>query len=1117
MSVTYTTAAERDARRHARAVRFGIPEPLLVATSCVAALAIALACLGRLRVLDEADVDNRTVVDLNAVRDPGALETALATLFTHPPDRRFAATELFRFIGAEPGVRRTLPNVGALSRATVSTKAIVETRNLQSFSERLQGKPSLPDQIPLFTAAEIARLKSSLSVRTRDQFKNLVWLFGALYLAAFHVVAWIWRRRGVAGDRLLLVTAHLLTAIGFAVLLSRSDPLRDHLLFVRYAETIVLGLGVMTVLSLIKISALEFASLNYLPLVAALSLSVILIVFGSGPGNSSAKVNLGPIQPIEGIRLLLALFLAGYFGRRWELLREIRGETPRPVRFSRRIDVPRVEYVLPVIVAVTAALLFFFVQRDLGPALFLCCVFLAVYAIARGRVGMAAIGLTLLAAGFYVGYRLQISSTLSDRVRMWQSPWDNAVVGGDQITHALWAMATGGIFGTGLGLGDSRYLPAGHTDLIFAAIAEELGIAGLFVVAVLFGVLAWRGFRIGRNAGSDYGFFLAASLTLFLVLPALIMASGVMGVTPLTGVVTPFLSYGGSAMLANFAAIGLLAAIHADTRPANDFEPFRVPMRNLSAMLGTCAVVLIAVAARVQVLRADELVVKPHLGVHADGGRRFAYNPRVLDLIKGIPRGTIYDRRGLPLATSDPRAFAEARQAYERIGISSAAACPDPPELVRCYPLGGEADHLLGDARTAVNWSATNTSYVERDRDARLRGFDDHAANVRTLDRAGRPMYTVQRDYRELVPVLRHRHQSRHAAVVAFKERPRDVHLTIDADLQRRVAAIVSAYARRANGKAAAVVLDPDTGAILASVSYPWPEFAADGRVEPENDSNEKDVWMDRARYGAYPPGSTFKLVVALAAMRSGGAPGRYTCARLPDGRIGARISGWTRPVRDDVLDTRPHGTIDMHDGLVHSCNAFFAQLAVALGPAQLAAVANRLKISLTADGAPMQSVRDALPQVGYGQAQVVASPLRMASLAGAVADDGLLRAPHIDQRDPRDPRDQRHPTVESLVDPADARRLASYMRDVVIGGTGRSLRSHQPSIAGKTGTAEVAGRPSHGWFVGFAPYGQAKKRIAFAIVIEHAGYGAATAAPAAAEIVDAAAASGVIVGPRER
>ncbi|MCA1561615.1 MAG: FtsW/RodA/SpoVE family cell cycle protein [Acidobacteria bacterium] len=1084
MSVTYTTAAERDTLRLRQAARYRWPEPLLVVTSCVAVLAIVLACIGRLRAFDESEANvGGRVVNLNIVRDAHALEPVLGVAFANPSDRRSVAAELFRFVSGDGNDRREVPNVGAIAKATTSAG------------------------LPLFTPGDISKLKPFLSVRTREEFRRQVWLFGALYVLGFHAVAFLWQRRRVRTDLLLLAAAHLLTAIGFALLLSRPDPLRDSLLFVRYAETIALGLALMAALSFVDVAAMGFVSLSYLPLIAALSLSLLLILFGHGPGSSSAKVNLGPFQPIEGIRLLLALFLAGYFARRWELLREVRSEAIRDVRVPAWLNLPRVEYVLPVLVGVTAALMFFFFQKDLGPALFLCSVFLAVYAVARGRLGMALTGLVLLASGFYLGYRLQVSATLGDRVRMWQSPWDNAVAGGNQITHAVWAMATGGLFGTGLGLGDSRYLPAGHTDLILAAIGEELGAIGLMGVAGLFAVLAWRGFRIGRLAASDYGFFLATALTLFLILPVLIMASGVMGITPLTGVVTPFLSYGGSAMLANFAALGLLAAIHADSRPQNDFEPFRVPVRYLGGALGLCALVLVAVVVRVQVLAADDYIVKPHLGVQADGGRRFEYNPRVLDLIRQLPRGTIYDRRGLPIATEDARVLAGARRDYEALGISLATACPNPDD--RCYPLGGKAFHVLGDVRTGSNWSATNTSYVERDADVRLRGFNDHAATVKTLDRAGQPMYTIHRDYRELVPVLRHRHEPKHPAVVSLRNRARDVRLTIDANLQLRVASIVATQAGKAQGKAAAVVLDPDTGAVLASASYPWPSSLD---VPASETGDDADVWLDRARYGAYPPGSTFKLVVAMAALRAGLSGGRYVCARLPDGRIGATVRGWARPVRDDVLDKQPHGTIDMHDGLVHSCNAYFAQLAAHLGPEPLLDVADRLKISLSPKGNSARLVRQTLPQVGYGQAQVVASPLRMATVAAIAAADGLLHPPFVEQ-------DARRPSrSEPIVDPPAARQLGRIMRDVVIGGTGRSLRNHAWPIAGKTGTAEVAGRASHGWFVGFAPAGpapyRAKTRIAFAVVIEHAGYGGITAAPAAGEIVSAAAAAGLIGAP---
>jgi membrane carboxypeptidase/penicillin-binding protein len=513
----------------------------------------------------------------------------------------------------------------------------------------------------------------------------------------------------------------------------------------------------------------------------------------------------------------------------------------------------------------------------------------------------------------------------------------------------------------------------------------------------------------------------------------------------------------------------------------------------MKGTLAVAAVVLLALVLDIQVVRADSFVVRPHLGLQGDGGRRYAYNPRVLDVARQMVRGSVFDRRGLPLATGDPAVVERSRAAYAKLGVSLAEVCPSAAE--RCYPLGGRAFHLLGDARTRANWSAGNSSYIERDDEAALRGFDDRAEVVATTDAAGRSMSTIRRDYRDLLPLVRHRYEPDHPDVAALRQRTHDIRLTIDAALQIRVAAIVEAHAKNTTGRAAAVVLDPDSGAVLASVSYPWPSAAVDGRA----DEGESDALLDRARYGLYPPGSTFKLVTAAAALSrdSSLASTTFSCVRLPDGRSGAKLPGWTRPVRDDVLDSHPHGSIDLHEAVIHSCNAYFAQLAVKLGPQPLIECAGRLGIALTPSAAPTVRVRDTLPQVGYGQADVRATPLRMARLAAGIAASGVIQ----DARWKQNTVPAGHPFLPA---PA-ARMLAADMRAVVTRGTGSSLRNHPWRIAGKTGTAEVDGAASHGWFVGFAPYGAATQRIAFAIVLEHAGYGGRTAAPVAGEIVTAA------------
>jgi peptidoglycan glycosyltransferase len=562
-------------------------------------------------------------------------------------------------------------------------------------------------------------------------------------------------------------------------------------------------------------------------------------------------------------------------------------------------------------------------------------------------------------------------------------------------------------------------------------------------------------------------------------------------------------------MVTNFAALGVLASIHANRGAPIDFAPFRVPVRWLGLALGAAALALLAIVANVQIVHADDYVVKPHLGVQADGARRFAYNPRVLDIVRTIPRGTVYDRAGLPLATDDGDVIANARAPYQKLGVALAEACADKTE--RCYPLGGRAFHLIGDARTRVNWTAPNTSYVERDAESTLRGFDDHASTVVTHDVKNRPALALKRDYRAIVPLLRHRYDPKDETVVSFRNRPRDVRLTIDAGFQLRTASIVASFAKRSGGRGAAIVLDADTGEVLASASYPWPDSRSTVRASLDA-STEADALLDRARYGLYPPGSTFKLVTASAALREHDQLQNttFTCSRLPDGRVGARIPGWNRAIRDDVLDSIPHGNIDLHDGLVRSCNAYFAQLAVKLGPDPLLAAATELGISLTPAADARTRIRATLPLIGYGQGDVVATPLRMARVGAAIASGGALRDVRW-QTTASPPNPELSEASAAFLTPDSARLLGRYMRDAVLTGTGRSLRDHAGHIAGKTGTAELSGKPSHSWFVGFAPYDSPTRRIAFAVILENAGYGSANAAPAAGEIVSAAAEAGLL------
>jgi cell division protein FtsW (lipid II flippase) len=1104
MAITRRTADTRGARR----ARWTLDrtDVLFFASTFVGVVALSLGYAGRVRTIPAFDRANPPVL-LSADQKPAAIANALRDVLP-ARDRQFASQELARAL-ADPRGSASV----RLLLATPVPLARIERAGLSHFAERAHAAASghqapsrgSSSSIPLFTERERERLATRFAVRSDASFTATVVTWAAAFVLAFQAVWWLWRLCGLPGDRLLLAGAQALTTLGFALLLSVADPLRDELLIPRFAQGVVVGLGFLAAASLADLTRPAFPRLVYTWLVAAVALSALLLAFGEGPGGSRARVNLGPVQPIEAIRLCLALFLAGYFAKVWELVRSTRETEIGGRRLPPWVAVPRLAYLVPGLVGVSAMQGLFVLQRDLGPALLLACLSLALYGVARGRWPMIVAGAAALVASFWVGARWHLSTTVVSRVDMWRAPWDNAVPGGDQVAGALWALATGGPVGSGLGLGQTQYIRAGHNDLILAAAGEELGFVGLCAVALVFAGLVCRGFSTALRARDDYCFFVATAITLTLIVPVLVMAAGLAGVMPLTGIVTPFLSDGGSAMVANLTALGILAGARTGTeplpRPSAGVEwtrPFVAPVTAVRAVLCTAGGGLVACLGWVQVVHADDFAVRAHLGPQGDGVRRYQYNPRVLDLIRHVPRGSIVDARGVPLATDDATRVDAAGATWRALGVSLPRPCID--RTSRCYPLGGETFHLLGDDTTRINWTATNTAYVERDQEALLRGFDDHATVVPVVDGQGHRTTALRRDHRALAPMLRHRWEPEHPALAAFSRRDRDVRLTVDARLQHAVATRVASAARQsAQGRAAAVVLDPATGHILAQASYPWPQTA---EARPSTPPTPGDgPHFDRARFGSYPPGSAFKLVTATAALRRDVrlAQEHYTCSRLSDGRVGlARPGG--RPIRDDVLDRQPHGPLDLHEGLVRSCNAYFAQLAVRLGPEALLETAARLGVSVVAGSQTAARLRGSLAHAGYGQGEVLASPLRMARVAAAIAAGGVLRdavlvAGSSSSED------------EVLLPPEAATLLADYMRDAVLRGTGRTLRGHPARIAGKTGTAEVSGKPSHSWFVGFAPHGAAAKRVAFAVLVENAGYGGQAAAALAGEVVSAAAA----------
>lgn len=1018
-------------------------------------------------------LDRGELLDLNRVQSAEDLAPFLQ-IFRSDEERSFVANSIFQFVETH----KPLANVGALGRVRISQKEIEQhpkwallNSELQTQLARMAGKPVRSAlRIPLLP---LAKVKPAFVVRTPREYQMQFAGWIAAYLAGFLIVFLVWRWSAFRGDVAILPALHLLTGTGLILAVSLRDPLRDTLEFSKFAWGVALGCVVLLIPALRIANYQRFSKWCYTPLFAAFLLFVLLVRLGSGPAGNDAKVNLGPFQPVEAIKILIVFFLAGYFARNWERLRDLREKRLLP-RALHGLNLPRVSHVLPVIVAVGCALFAFFLLKDLGPALVTGFLFLAMFAVARGKAGLAVLGIALLVGGVAIGYRMGKPTTVVERINMWLSPWDNDVHGGNQLAHSLWAFSTGGAMGSGPGWGDPAMIPAGNTDLVLPAIGEEWGFCGVAAVLLLLGFLVHRAMRIGLRAASEYGMFLALGLGALIAFEMLLISSGVLGALPLSGVVSPFLSEGNTAMLANFLIFGILLSISNHAREVQIEEPFRRPVRVLELALGASALTLLCFAGYYQLLHDRKFLARDTKVFEDDGVKRAQHNPRLNSLAHEIPRGDIFDRNGVLLATSDWNALERRRGDYEKLGVSIDTACSRLDN--RHYPFGPLTAHLIGDLRTGDNFHASNASLIEHDANEKLQGFSD---------------------YSELAPLIRYRHQPGNPEISRLLARDRNVTASIDIRLQARASkALHDQLAKAHKDEGALVAMDPNTGDVLAMVSVP----------EPSQQPTPEEL-LDRARYGQYPPGSTFKLVTAMAALRIDPKLEQqsFSCQRLPDGRVGTIIPGWRKLIRDDVGDSA-HGKLTMSRAIAVSCNAYFAQLGVfSVGAKALSETATLLDI-------PAGSVKDIqtmLPFAAYGQGPVLVTPFKMARVAATIAAHGQMP----EGRWTTDSSNYRTHGPRPILAPQLADFLATAMRAVVTEGTGRRAMQGVPvSVAGKTGTAQLDEGMPHSWFAGFAPFdGDRSKSIAFAVVVEHGGYGATTAAPIARAIVEAAADLGLI------
>ena len=368
-------------------------------------------------------------------------------------------------------------------------------------------------------------------------------------LATAHVAL---RRFAPNADGVLLPMAGLLNGIGY-VFIARLDRELASLQTTWTALGIVAFIGTLVVVR--RSRDLERYRYSFALLGVGLLMMPLLPVVGRSINGARLWVRFGPVnfQPGELAKIALAIFFAAYLVEKRELLSD----------FGQGKRLPQPRALGPIILAWGFSLLVMTAEKDLGSSLLFFALFIGMLWLATARASYLVLGSGLFVAGAAFAYTT--FTHVQQRVRIWLNPWPYADDQAYQLVQGLYAMGSGGVAGSGIGLGSPQKIPAAATDFIFAAIGEETGLIGTVAVVTAFLIIVGVGLRIALRAEQPFEKMLAAGLTVILAVQTFIIIGGVTQVVPLTGITLPFVSYGGSSLVANYVLLALLLRISNDT------------------------------------------------------------------------------------------------------------------------------------------------------------------------------------------------------------------------------------------------------------------------------------------------------------------------------------------------------------------------------------------------------------------------------------------------------------------------------------------------------------------------------------------------------------------------
>lgn len=400
------------------------------------------------------------------------------------------------------------------------------------------------------------------STGTLDWDWRDIWISLA-FMAAVLVMSIVFSAVGFRGDQVIFPVTVALSGLGLLII-QRLTPVLEarelSSLPERQLLYLWLSLGLLAFV-VIFIRRLDWLRrYKYTWAVAGIALMIVTMIFGVEVQGARLWLDIGPVtvQPSEITKILLVVFLAAYLAENEYLIVSNYRVGP--------INLPPIPYLIPIVLMWAFSMLIVVALNDLGAALLLFGILLVMVYLASGRLSYALVGLAAFAGGSWFAY--QNFDRMQVRIQNWLNPWQDPLDAGYQQIQSEYAFANGGVFGSGLAFGEPGYIPEVHSDYVFAAIGEELGLAGTFAVLILFMLLIYRGFYIAIRTSDAFGRYLAAGLTTILAVQTLIIVGGTVRLIPLTGITLPFISAGGSSLLSNFIIIGLLLRISDPDRQA---------------------------------------------------------------------------------------------------------------------------------------------------------------------------------------------------------------------------------------------------------------------------------------------------------------------------------------------------------------------------------------------------------------------------------------------------------------------------------------------------------------------------------------------------------------------